>query len=618
MKKILESKKSKNTLILIIIACLLLLFLIFVLYPTLTRLIYSRDIPTLPDLSGQSEVLTEYLIEIYNETLDDPVSDAAVGHLAMVFHSNFFYDHAILCYSLAIKLNPNEWRWPYSLALIYEELGDAKATIPYLKNVIQINPRITQAWFRLGNSYLKVNLFDDADYAFNQVLKLKEYYPRHIPNEILLNRGAFPLRAYATLNLSRSAMQKKNWIAAESILIGLIDQYPTFGSAYRLLGQVYQETGNIVKSSKYAIRANDYNSYIPPADPIFDNLMQNSRNTNFMTKQIDIAIKSNNIDWAVFLIRHLFEYNPNDGEFITKLIKLKLDIAYYDGLESLVEIFYGIYSSNADKLTYMAGYFTNRRQNQYTLKLLKQAIAINPNSTEAQYLYIKNLRLTNQLTLAYNHCRQVIKFKPEAANILNEYALILIQQGYPDLARQQLNNTLEIDPKNATTLFISGKLAEDSDNIEEALSYYRSSAQADKQNIIVKLKLINFLLGLHKWDEVLEYLHVCIGISPNSFDLLERQAWLLATCPDNRLRNGEYALELAKRLVLMKKTAHYQIIGSGMALAAAYGELQQYEQAIQIASEYIDQARKINLNQYIPELEELIVFFRAGQPYRLQ
>ena len=68
----------------------------------------------------------------------------------------------------------------------------------------------------------------------------------------------------------------------------------------------------------------------------------------------------------------------------------------------------------------------------------------------------------------------------------------------------------------------------------------------------------------------------------------------------------------------MRKTAHYQIIGSGMVLAAAYGELQQYEQAIQIASEYIEQAKEINLNQYIPELEELIAFFSAGQPYRLQ
>jgi tetratricopeptide (TPR) repeat protein len=266
----------------------------------------------------------------------------------------------------------------------------------------------------------------------------------------------------------------------------------------------------------------------------------------------------------------------------------------------------------------MARYFTHRGQNQYTLKLLKQAIAINPNSTKAQYLYIQNLRLTKQLSLAYNHCRQVIKFKPDAVEILNEYAIILIQRGYSNLASQQLNKTLAIDPKNETTLFISGKLAEDSNNIEEALSYYRRSAQSDKQNIKVKLNLINFLLRLHKWDEAQEYMRICIGISPNSFDLLERQAWLLATCPDNRLRNGEYALELAKRLVLMRKIDHYQIIGSGMVLAAAYGELQQYEQAIQIASEYIDRARKINLNQYIPELEKMITFFRSGQPYRLQ
>ena len=63
----------------------------WILLPFALRIIYLPNIPEMPSLAGYSSVMAEYIEHVHSEALDKPYSEEAVGKLAMVYHSNFFF-----------------------------------------------------------------------------------------------------------------------------------------------------------------------------------------------------------------------------------------------------------------------------------------------------------------------------------------------------------------------------------------------------------------------------------------------------------------------------------------------------------------------------------------------
>ena len=366
---------------------------------------------------------------------DNPESDQAVGLLGMTFHANFFYEEAGRCYLRAMTLNQNEWRWPYYLALINQELGDVQSTVTNLKKVIEINPRVPQAWFRLGNAYLKQNAYDDAIEAFNKVLAIEPYTYHAISKHDLSNKGDFPLNVYASFNLGRAEFEQGKYDKALETLNELITSHPAFGAAYRLLGQVYFALGDREKSDYYVFRAGDFESYIPPADIIYDDLLFYSRKIDFMIKQVDLAIRSENYDWAATLNSQIAEYKPEDKEVVAKLLKLSVDLHQREGVETYGEMFSKLYRFDEDQLLDMTKFLISREQYKLAELLIGQIKSINPNSVDAHLENVSVLRNTKEYQKAVDYCKNLVRTFPNNPYIKIELARILIyQQKYEEAA----------------------------------------------------------------------------------------------------------------------------------------------------------------------------------------
>ena len=284
MKTVQKNKKVKTSIIGLGIISFICILFYFVFGNSITRWMYADNIPELPNLNGHPEVLVNFILEKHEAALKSPTSDKLIGELGIAYHSNFFYEHAEFCYRQVKKLNPEAWKWSYYHALIKEELGDAQGTIANLLNVVKINPKLSQAWFKLGSSYLKLNLYEAAENNFNKVLELDDYFYKNISVETFPNKGAFPLKAYTLLNVARIALLQNKIELAKTKLDLLLEKEPAFGGAYRLMGQVYHKLGNEKKSDEYILRAGDFPSYTPPVDLLYDKLILQSRNSNFMSK----------------------------------------------------------------------------------------------------------------------------------------------------------------------------------------------------------------------------------------------------------------------------------------------------------------------------------------------
>jgi len=100
---------------------------------------------------------------------------------------------------------------------------------------------------------------------------------------------------------------------------------------------------------------------------------------------------------------------------------------------------------------------------------------------------------------------------------------------------------------------------------------------------------------------------------PDSPDLLNNLAWLLATCPDATARNGPEAVQLAEKACSL---THYHAIALVGTLAAAYAEAGRFDDAMATAEKACAMASESGEQDLLKRNQELLVWYRVHQPYR--
>ncbi len=583
----------------------------------LLRSLQRANIPALPDCTGRPQAVAEYLRDMNDKTLDSPVSGEAVGMLGMAYHAHQFYEQAQACYARAMALNPEEWKWQYYAAVRAEELGDARSVIEELHGVLEKEPGTPHAWFRLGNACLKSRSFPEAEKAFRKVLELPADTVMKAGQAGISGKGAFPLKAYASLQLARVLVQENRLDSAKADLEQLLAAYPTLGPAYRLLGSVCHELGDETKSHEYEVRAGDFDGYIPPADPLYNELVLCSRDTDFLTRQIDIAVKWENYEWTLALIRHVQAYSPHDEGALIRRIRLALDTQKLIEIEPLISEYCEVFGRDELKLLDLARYLRYRGEYEAGVVVLKRIITLDPKCMEAHVEFARMLQTFHQYDMGTRYCNEVIAASPDSAAIRLQLADLLIRQGKLDRAAEQVNIAQRLHPDEEARCLLLGRIAKKAGDAQTALGCFRSAIAANPANATTPLELGQYLLELRRWDEGSRYLRSRLEASPNNIDIMEQYAWLLAACPDQKLRDGKAALELSRRFMLMKKHTIEQEIRCGRTLAAAYGEMRDFDSAIAVARNYLKMSDALRKKDFSDQLQLFIQSFGSRRPYRL-
>jgi hypothetical protein len=94
---------------------------------------------------------------------------------------------------------------------------------------------------------------------------------------------------------------------------------------------------------------------------------------------------------------------------------------------------------------------------------------------------------------------------------------------------------------------------------------------------------------------------------------LNAHAWLLATSPDDKLRDGAEAVRLAARAVDITSGRQPAILST---LAAAYAEAGQSNKAVAIAGQAIELARQNGQTNLIAKIQQALDQYKTGRPFR--
>ena len=122
----------------------------------------------------------------------------------------------------------------------------------------------------------------------------------------------------------------------------------------------------------------------------------------------------------------------------------------------------------------------------------------------------------------------------------------------------------------------------------------------------------NALLQSGQVDEAIIHFQKALQIHPDSADVLNLLAWLLATSPDAHIRDGVQAVQYAERACELTRYSVTPLVGT---LAAAYAEAGRYDDAVAAAQKACALAAASGEPELLKRNQALLELYRARQPY---
>lgn len=148
---------------------------------------------------------------------------------------------------------------------------------------------------------------------------------------------------------------------------------------------------------------------------------------------------------------------------------------------------------------------------------------------------------------------------------------------------------------------------------EEAIGAYEAMSGSGAMTPQTAFELARAYRLTRRHAEAIEVLEAAVRGNDPPATLRVELAWLLATAPEDRLRNGTRALRLVRQVITatMRPTASAQD-----ALAAAHAELGNFEEARRIATQAIGTARQERRGDLVTGIQARLKLYQSAQPFR--
>jgi tetratricopeptide (TPR) repeat protein len=216
------------------------------------------------------------------------------------------------------------------------------------------------------------------------------------------------------------------------------------------------------------------------------------------------------------------------------------------------------------------------------------ALRLRPNDSDAAYSLGNAFLEKGDVTGAITSFRKAIEIRPQDLASHYNLGIALQRAGDEEAAITEFREVLRLDPKKvdarnnlAITLLKKGRT-------EEAIATWQAALQIDPLNADVHANLAVAYLNQNRIAETIAQWREALRLQPDKISIQLSLAWILATAPEENVRNGGEAREIAKRAFA---TAAEQNLMAYRVLAAAEAESGEFTNAQEIAREGIEQAR---------------------------
>ena len=243
----------------------------------------------------------------------------------------------------------------------------------------------------------------------------------------------------------------------------------------------------------------------------------------------------------------------------------------------------------------------------------QQALQINPKDPPSWNNVGNVLLHWRKVDEAIPYFQNALQINPDYVEARNNLGSALLQEGKVDEAIAQFQKVLQINPISVEAHGNLGNAMLQEGKVDEAIAYYQKALQLSPHNANLDNNLGNALSRQGQFEQAIAHYQAAIKLVPNNPSFLNNLAWLLATCPQARVRNGQQAVQLAERNCQLTDYEEPQLICT---LAAAYAEAGRFEDAVAASERAHELALAVGQPALALQSQKLLQLFKAHQPYR--
>lgn len=217
--------------------------------------------------------------------------------------------------------------------------------------------------------------------------------------------------------------------------------------------------------------------------------------------------------------------------------------------------------------------------------------------------------LTGKYEEAVEDFSQVVAMKADYVNAWFNRGEIQYELGKFEEAIGDYTQALELAPGDFGAYTSRGHSYFQMRQYEAALDDYSNAIDADPKNGAAYANRGDAQRCLQHWEDAAKDFRKTIELSPSSPRGYQGAAWLMATCPDDRIRDAKLGLQAATKAAELAAAGDYQTLDT---LAAAYANSGQFDKAAAAISKAIETAPK----EVSVVLAQRLELYNAETPYR--
>lgn len=236
----------------------------------------------------------------------------------------------------------------------------------------------------------------------------------------------------------------------------------------------------------------------------------------------------------------------------------------------------------------------------------------NPKNAKAYQSRATALTLKGDLDGAAADLKAAIKLKPLDAFLYNSLGIIASRKKDYDQAIANYTKSIAFNAKQPFAFNNRGTALFDKKEYEPAIADFNQAIQLDPSYASAYLHRGMAQEAKQDYAKAIADYGEANRLDANALPPYNGLAWLLATCPQDKLRDGKKALALAKKACELTDWKEPLYLDT---LAAAYAETGQYTEAVK----YQEMALKdpAFAKSHGKEAQFRLEVYMAGEPYRL-
>jgi tetratricopeptide (TPR) repeat protein len=260
----------------------------------------------------------------------------------------------------------------------------------------------------------------------------------------------------------------------------------------------------------------------------------------------------------------------------------------------------------------LGDFLINRGQLDEAIVHLRKAVEIQPDFAVAHYHVAGALARRGRLDEAIAHYQKSLEIEPRYVAANGSLGDCFAAQGNFDEAIRHYQVVLQMNPHDVQGHIQLGNVLSRQGRPRAAEGYFRQALQREPANAEACLGLGVTLEQQGKTTEALRCYQAFLHGRPDEPDILNNRAWILATHPDPKLRNGTEAVGAAERAVKLSPGK----VDFGDTLATAYAEAGRFPDALATARKALRVAEQQHNRALADALRSRIALYEAGKPYR--